>query len=148
MFLVAGPAAADSTMDFAAVADFAKRYAAAWSSQDPGRLAAFYSEEGSLTVNDGEPAVGRAAIEAKAREFMEAFPDMAVEMRAVQMTLMGAEFHWHWTGTNSGPAGTGRRVAISGYEEWTFGSDGLILESKGHYDEALYNAQVNGPESE
>lgn len=147
--LLSGSAAiqADSTMDFAAVVDFAKRYAAAWSSQDPEQLASLYAPDGSLTVNEGEPAVGRAAVAEKARGFMEAFPDMVVEMRAVQGSGEGAEFHWRWKGTNTGPGGTGRAVDLTGYEEWTFSPDGLIQESKGRYDEALYRAQVNGPES-
>jgi hypothetical protein len=33
-------------------------------------------------------------------------------------------------------------VRISGYEEWTFGKDGLIREAKGHFDEAEYQRQV------
>ena len=144
----ATPAVAQGTMDFMAVADFAKRYAAAWSSQDPDLLASFYSTGGTLQVNDGEPAVGRAAIAEKARGFMEAFPDMVVEMRAIQGDGDGATFSWLWTGTNTGPGGTGRPVRITGYEEWTFGPDNLIVESKGHYDEALYRAQVNGPGEE
>lgn len=51
-------------------------------------------------------------------------------------------FHWTWTGTNSGPGGTGKAVRISGYEEWTLGADGLIAESKGHFDEAEYQRQL------
>lgn len=142
----APPAGAQSTMDFMAVVDFAKRYAAAWSSQDPELLASFYSPDGSLQVNDGETANGREAIAARARGFMEAFPDMVVEMTAIQGYDGGAEFHWLWTGTNTGPGGTGRAVRITGHEEWTFGPDNLIVESKGHYDGALYQSQVNGPE--
>ena len=61
---------------------FAKRYASAWSSQDPERLASLYGENGRLQVNAAEPAVGRVAIAAKAREFMTAFPDMMVELAA------------------------------------------------------------------
>jgi hypothetical protein len=53
-----------------------------------------------------------------------------------------AVFHWTWTGTNTGPGGTGRAVRISGYEEWTLDPDGLIAESKGHYDEAEYQRQM------
>ena len=49
-----------------------------------------------------------------------------------------------WTGTNSGPGGTGRSVHISGYEQWTFSADGLLQESQGHYDEAEYQRQVSG----
>jgi hypothetical protein len=29
-----------------------------------------------------------------------------------------------------------------GYEEWTIGADGLIAESKGHFDEAEYQRQL------
>jgi hypothetical protein len=53
-----------------------------------------------------------------------------------------AIFRWTWTGTNTGPGGTGKSVRIGGYEEWTIGADGLIAESKGHFDEAEYQRQV------
>ena len=67
-------------MDTDALEDFATRYTAAWCSQDPASVAAFFAEDGSLQVNDGEPAVGRDAITEVARGFMTAFPDMVVEM--------------------------------------------------------------------
>ena len=41
---------------------FAMRYTAAWCSMDPARVAEHYSPQGSLTINHGPPAVGRAAI--------------------------------------------------------------------------------------
>ena len=50
--------------------DFASCYAKAWCSQNPDSVAAFYAENGSLSVNDGPPAVGRAAIADEARGFM------------------------------------------------------------------------------
>ena len=122
--------------------DFAIRYAAAWSSQQPARLAAFYSEHGSLAVNVAAPSVGRAAITATARGFMTAFPDMVVTLDEVRGDGGQAIFRWIWTGTNTGAGGTGRPVRINGYEEWTLGADGLIAESKGHYDEAEYQRQL------
>ena len=67
-------------MNQAELTDFAARYAAAWSSQKPASLAAFYEEDGSLRVNAGAPSVGRAAITAKAQAFMTAFPDMVVKL--------------------------------------------------------------------
>ena len=121
---------------------FAKRYATAWSSQNPASLAAFYSEDGSLTVNSGAPSVGRAAITATAKGFMAAFPDMAVKLKEVGQEGPHAIFRWIWTGTNSGPGGTGKQVRIEGYEEWTFGANGLIASSDGHYDEAEYARQL------
>jgi hypothetical protein len=118
--------------------DFARRYTEAWCSGDPSRVAEYYSPQGSLTINDGPPSVGRAEITAAARSFMEAFPDLQVLFD----DLRGSEYHWTLVGTNSGPGGTGKRVRISGYEEWTIGDDGLIAASLGHFDEAEYARQV------
>ena len=129
-------------MNQARLIDFAARYAAAWSSQNPDRLAAFYSESGSLQVNAGVPAVGRAAVRATAQGFMTAFPDMLVRMDSVTMVGSKARFHWIWTGANTGPGGTGNAVNMVGYEEWTFAPDGLIAESRGHFDEAEYTRQL------
>jgi uncharacterized protein (TIGR02246 family) len=119
------------------------RYAAAWSSQDPDRLAAFYADSGVLVVNAGAPAVGRPAIRATVQSFMAAFPDMIVRMDSMVDRGDSAQFHWTWTGTNSGPGGTGRAVRITGYEEWTLAPDRRIRESRGHYDEAEYHRQVD-----
>jgi len=129
-------------MNHTQLSDFATRYAAAWSSQHPESLASFYSGSGSLTVNGGEPSVGRAAITATARGFMSAFPDMVVAMDRVSQEGTHAVFHWTWTGTNSGPGGTGKSVRIRGREEWTLGADDLIAESQGHFDEAEYQRQL------
>jgi hypothetical protein len=52
------------------------------------------------------------------------------------------EFCWTFTGTNTGPGGTGKWVRISGFEEWTFGDDGFVAESQGHYDQAEYDRQL------
>jgi hypothetical protein len=122
--------------------NFGTRYAAAWSSQNPVSLASFYNEHGSLTVNGGAPSVGRTAVTETARGFMTAFPDMVVKMDQVTQDGNHAVFRWTWTGTNTGPGGTGKSVRIKGYEEWTMGADGLIAESKGHYDESEYQRQL------
>ena len=122
--------------------DFGSRYAAAWSSQNPVSLASFYNENGSLTVNGSAPSVGRTAITETVRGFMTAFPNMVVKMDQVRKENSRAVFRWTWTGRNTGPGGTGKSVRISGYEVWTIGADGLIAESKGHYDEAEYQRQL------
>lgn len=123
--------------------DFARRYTAAWCSQDPASVAAFYSINGSLTINDGAPSVGRIAIGEAARSFMEAFPDLQVSMDDVVVQGEHAIYHWTLTGRNSGPGGSGRPVRISGFEEWIFDGDGLIAESKGHFDGADYGRQLD-----
>lgn len=127
--------------------DFAIRYAAAWSGQDPAAFASFYAGNGSLRINDGEPAIGRAAVEQTAREFMTAFPDMNIMLVELRQAGDTIEFHWRWTGTNTGPGGTGSRVDLTGFEQWTFNSNGLILESLGHLDEAEYQRQLTVPEN-
>jgi uncharacterized protein (TIGR02246 family) len=122
--------------------DFASRYAEAWCSQDPEKVAAFFAENGSITVNDGPPAVGRVAIAEEARGFMRTFPDMIVTMDDLLRDPDGTKFHWTLTGTNTGPGGTGKRVRISGCELWTIDNDGLIAKSKGHFDSAEYERQL------
>jgi uncharacterized protein (TIGR02246 family) len=128
--------------DLAELTTFAKRYAKAWCSQNPESVAAFFAENGSLSVNDGPPAVGRVAIAEIARGFMRDFPDMIVTMDDVSRDSDGTKFHWTLTGTNTGPGGAGKRVRINGYELWKIDNDGLIAESKGHFDSAEYERQL------
>lgn len=122
--------------------DFATRYTAAWCSQDPARVASFFADDGQLKINDGEPSVGREAITEAARGFMTAFPDMVVEMDSLSVDMDAIKYHWTLTGSNTGLGGTGNAVKISGYEEWTIGDDGLIADSKGHFDEVEYARQL------
>jgi uncharacterized protein (TIGR02246 family) len=131
-------------MDPSALNDFATRYTAAWCSHDPTRVASFFAETGSLTINAGKPSVGRDAIAAAAQEFMTAFPDMVVTMDRVEADGPGVVYRWTLAGTNTGPGGTGRAVHIRGYEEWTFGADSLIAASQGHFDAAEYQRQLKG----
>jgi uncharacterized protein (TIGR02246 family) len=125
------------------VHEFATRYTAAWCSQDPRQVAAFFAPHGSLTINGGTPASGREAIARAAQGFMSAFPDLRVSMDGVSAHGEHAVYRWTLTGTNSGPGGTGRRVRISGYEEWTLGTDGLIASSLGHFDADDYQRQLH-----
>lgn len=54
----------------------------------------------------------------------------------------GIEWHWTFTGTNTVPDGTGKRVRITGYEAWTMDEDGLIAQSQGHFNKAEYDRQI------
>lgn len=121
---------------------FAERYTAAWCGGDPVAVAAFFSPDGSLTINDGDPARGRAAIAAAAQSFMEAFPDLTVAMDGITERNGKTIYRWTLTGTNTGAGGAGKRVRISGFEEWRFGDDGLVAESHGHFDAADYRRQL------
>jgi uncharacterized protein (TIGR02246 family) len=129
-------------VDSAQLRDLGERYTAAWCSQDPDRVAAFFSPHGSLTINSGVPAVGRAAIRDVVRGFMTAFPNLVLTMNGVHVENDRVFFHWSFAGSNSGPGGTGRRVLFSGFERWEIGADGLIASSLGHFDESDYKHQL------
>ena len=131
-------------MNLAELEKFAQRYAETWCSQDPKKVAAFFAERGSISINDGAPAVGRAAIAKEAQAFMTTFPDMVVTFDKLEPRGNATAFHWTLTGTNIGPGGTGNKVRISGYELWKIDEDGLIAESKGHFDRAEYERQLCG----
>jgi uncharacterized protein (TIGR02246 family) len=126
--------------------NFALRYAAAWSGKDPVKFAAFYDENGSLIVN-GTASIGRAAITTTARSYMAAFPDMVVKLDSLRQENDQTIFHWTWTGTNTGPGGTGKSVNLRGYERWTIGANGLIAKSDGHFDNDEYQRQLKGSSS-
>jgi steroid delta-isomerase-like uncharacterized protein len=128
--------------DLGELTKFATRYAEAWRSQNPESVAAFFAERGSIRINNGPPAVGRAAIAKEAQAFMTTFPDMIVTFDKLEPRGEKIAFHWTLTGTNTGPGGTGKRVRISGYELWKIDNDGLIGESKGHFDSTEYERQL------
>ncbi len=117
---------------------FAQRCADAWCSHDPEKVAAFYVRNGSISVNGGPPT----PIAEVAGGFMRDFPDMVVTFDKLLNTPNGTQFHWTFTGTNTGPGGTGNKVRISGYELWKIDNDGLIAESQGHFDAADYERQL------
>lgn len=79
--------------DPAKLHDFAARYTAAWCSQDPTSVAGFFSPNGSLAVNHGAPAMGRAAITELAQSFMITFPDLKIVMDDLRIQEDCAEYH-------------------------------------------------------
>ncbi len=130
------------TPDLRQLRAFAERYTAAWCSIDPRRVAEHYAPDGSLTINDGPPSVGRDAITKTAQSFYVALPDMHVYMNDLVVDDEHIEYHWTFTGTNTGPGGTGKAVRVTGYEEWAISDEGLIAASRGHYDAAEYARQL------
>jgi hypothetical protein len=121
-------------MNESRLVEFATRYTASWCSHSASNVAMFYSESGSLSINGGTPAVGREAVAHAAQSFMTAYPDLVVKFDRLEPKDNRVVYHWTFIGTNTGPGGTGNQVRISGYEDWKIGPDGLIADSKGHYD--------------
>ena len=125
-------------LDQTRVREHARSYTDAWCSHDPARVAAHFASGGTIAINGGEPT----EVTEVARSFISAFPDIQVFMDDVVFKDEAVEFHWTFTGTNTGPGGTGKWVRISGFEEWTFGDDGLVAESQDSYDQAEYDQQL------
>lgn len=124
--------------------NFGKDYTAAWNSKDPTKMASFYAEDGSLTINHGTPAVGREQLAKAAKSYMEAFPDMVLTMDSLVADGETYRYHWRFKGTNTGPGGTGNKVDFIGFEQWTMNKEGLVQKSIGSYDAEDYNRQLNG----
>lgn len=126
-------------MDHEQIRELAESYAEAWCSQVAGKVALHYEEDGSLSVNEGAPAFGRAAIADVAQSFMTEFPDMKVYFDGLEFVGEEIRFNWTLTGTST----TQSKVRISGYEAWEFGPNGLIAISKGHFDSDEYQRQMS-----
>jgi predicted ester cyclase len=129
---------AELGLDQARLRDFARSYTKAWGSHDPARVAAHYVPGGTIAINGGKPT----EVTEVARSFISAFPDIEVSMDDLVFNDETVEYHWTFTGTNTGPSGTGNSVRISGFEEWRFGDDGLVVESRGQYDQEDYDRQL------
>ena len=130
------------TVDNARLTAFAESYTTAWNSGDPTAVAAHYSPTGSLAINGGPPAVGREALASVAASFFEALPDMKLYLRELVVEDDRIEYHWTFTGTNTGPGGTGNSVRVDGLESWTLDEDGLIARSVGTFDAEEYARQL------
>ncbi len=125
------------------ITEFADRYTAAWCSGDPEAVSAHCATNGILTINDGEPSSGRAAITEVAAAFMRTFPDMRLELVNLHDEGDRVVYHWRLTGTNSGLEGVaGNVVVIEGRERWQFSPDGLIQDSQGSFDASDYARQL------
>jgi nuclear transport factor 2 (NTF2) superfamily protein len=114
----------------------ARTYTEAWCSRDPARVAAHYIPGGMIAINGGD-AAGIAEV---AEAFIAAFPDIEVSMDDLVLREDGVvEYRWTFAGTS---AETGKSVRVPGFEEWTIAPDGLIAESRGYYDQAEYDRQL------
>ena len=122
---------------------FARSYAQSWGSNRPEFVASYFSKDGSLQVNDGDPARGRTEISTIAQSFMTQFPDMNVRFDSLAQKPNGIEFHWTLTGTDADPDGKGNKVNVSGFEFWMMSEDNLIKDSKGNFPTEEYNKQLN-----
>ena len=107
----------------------------------PDAVASFYEPEGLITINNGDPIVGRAAIADMALDFYRAFPNLLVHLDDIRTSGRDAIFVWTLEGRHSE---TGNDVRVGGWEEWQLSDNVLVSRSRGHFDVADYDRQIAG----
>lgn len=124
--------------DFAGTA---RRYAEAWTSGNPDAVAAFFAEDGAISINAGQPHVGRPAVAAMAAAFHAEFPGLVVHCDLARKAGEHAVFVWALEGHH---VTSGNFVKVGGWEEWNLNADGLVARSRGWFDAAEYQRQIVG----
>lgn len=119
-----------------------QEYTRAWCSGDGSQVASFYTEDGGIIINEGDPCYGREAMTAMAQGFFDAFPDLVLTRDAIRSSGTHAVFMWTLEGTNTGPGGTGNKVVVSGWEYWKLTNDCQVQHSLGHFDAEDYERQL------
>ena len=117
----------------------ANDYTAAWNTGSPDAVASFYATDGQIVINRGDPWEGRTGVAAMAAGFLADIPDLTLECDGLRTADDHAVYHWTFTGTHSS---SGKKVRISGWEEWDINEDGKIQTSLGWFDSADYFRQT------
>ena len=114
-------------------------YTAAWNSGSPESVAAFFSPDGTITINGGEPWRGTEGVANMAAGFFADVPDLHLVCDGVRASGNHAVYLWTFTGTH---ATTARNLTVSGWEAWELDETGLIERSSGNFDADDYSRQV------
>ena len=125
--------------------DLIRSYIEAWNSHDPEAVAGYFAEDGVrhwqvvLPPMIGGPTrfQGRAEIASGVKAFMDAVPDMRVELDNVVETDFGAILEWRVRATHTGSwddwGGQGEDVDLPGVSFYRI-VDGAIAEERMHFD--------------
>ena len=116
--------------------EFAQRYAKAWCSPESGKRSGFFAENGSSDIE-------RRTADSGAGKRAQDSCNISGHDRDLRQTRAARRPNGISLDINrQSDAGTGNHVRISGYELWKIDNDGLIAESKGHFDAAEYERQL------
>ena len=116
-------------------------YSAAWSSKSAAAVASFYSADGQIIINGGEPMSGHKAIAEMAAGFYAAFPDLIVRCDDFRVAGKHALFLWTLEGHH---AETKSFVKVGGWEEWDLDDRSKVKASLGWFDTVDYEDQIAG----
>ena len=123
------------------VESMAKEHAAAWSEGAADKIAELFAENGTISVNGGEPHVGRAKISENAKELLATFPGLVVHCRETRHAGDRAVFIWTLEGNH---AETGIFVSLPGWHEWELDNNMKVGRCKGFFDAAELERQITG----
>ena len=123
------------------VEKMAMEHAAAWSEGDADRIAELFAKNGTITVNRGDPHVGRAEISENAKELLATFPGLVVHCHETRHAGDRAVFVWTLEGNH---AGTGNFVSLPGWHEWELDDDMQVKCCRGFFDVGDFERQVAG----
>jgi len=115
-------------IDANAVAEMATAYTNAWNSKSSEAVASFFAEDGAITINNGEPWIGRSRVRDMASGFYADVPDLTLTCDDVRCSGSHVVFVWTFTGHD---AGSGNPLEIRGWEEWEVGDDLKVRSSRG-----------------
>jgi hypothetical protein len=104
-------------------------------------VAAYFAKNGSLSVNDGPVAVGRAAIVKEAQAFMTTFPDMVVTFDKLEPRGDATAFHWTLTGNEHRT----RLAPENAFESAATNSGGSTATSDSRVERPLRQRRVQTP---
>ena len=117
----------------------AEAYTEAWCSRSGIKVATFFSDNATSTINKGEPSVGRAAIADAFEAFFLDLPDLVLYMDDLRTAGNQAIYLWTLEGTHRE---TGHFVHIPGWQSWVLSADLHIAQVEVGYDTFEYDRQL------
>ncbi len=121
----------------------AEAYTAAWNTGEPMAVAKFFTLDGTIIINAGDPWRGREGVAAMAAGFFADIPDLTLTCDGVRVSGDHVIYLWTFTGSRGV---TRNVVSVTGWEEWDLDPSGRITHSRGWFDADDYAAQVGaGP---
>lgn len=105
-----------------------KELVAAWNTHDPGRVAAWYTEDCSvIDVAIATPLAGRQAVRSMFEGYFRAFPDLEIVPEDIVIDDNRVALFWSATATHLGPI---MNIPPSGRHVRTYGVNRLVMEGK------------------
>jgi hypothetical protein len=94
----------------------------------PDAVADFFTPDGTIVINNGQPWCGRAGVAAMTAGFFGDIPDLCLVCDGVRAAGAHVAYLWTFMGTH---LASGNAVRVTGWEEWDVDPQGAIVRSCG-----------------